>query len=142
MTGSFANCESKDSPLQGLEDGLDFAVQGEVGGGDAVDGELRATERGEVKEAADVIVLVKGREEAFGFGSGEREGGERDRLTELPGKRQIALDEFGQRHDGGRTSGLSAHGRECTAGGGGSRQFDRLKLMVRRRKADSPLRAE
>ena len=49
------------------EDGFDFGVEGDVGGGEAVDGEAAAVEIREVEEAADVIVLVEAGEEALGF---------------------------------------------------------------------------
>ena len=76
--------------------------------GYAVDGEVRPAERGEMKEAADVIVLVESGEEAFGFGNGESKRGEWNRLAELPCKREIAFDELGKGH------------RECAPGGFGS----------------------
>ena len=50
-----------------LQDGFDFGIDGDVGGGEAVDGvTLGGRLFGEVEKTADVIVLVEAGEEAFG----------------------------------------------------------------------------
>ena len=49
-----------------LQDGFDFGVDGDVGGGEAVDGmALGAGLFGEMEETADVVVLVEAGKEAF-----------------------------------------------------------------------------
>jgi hypothetical protein len=64
----------------------------------AVDGEFLAGELREMEEAADVVILVKGREEMFGFRRGELERVERGRLAEFGDKRTVAVDELVERH--------------------------------------------
>lgn len=49
-----------------LQDGFDFGVDGDVGGGKTVDGiGLSAGFFGEVEKTADVVVLFEARKEAF-----------------------------------------------------------------------------
>jgi hypothetical protein len=95
---------------EGSKDGSDLGIQGDVGGGDTVDGELRAANVGKMEEAADVIVLVVGGEKTLGFGRRKLECGKRDRLTEVIGESTIQVDEFAQRHHRGAASGFGAHG--------------------------------
>jgi hypothetical protein len=92
------------------EDGFDFGVEGDVGGGEAVDGKFGAGGFGEMEEAADVVVLVIAGEEAFGFLEGEAEGGERDGLAEVGGVGAVEADEFVQGHERSAASGFGAHG--------------------------------
>jgi hypothetical protein len=101
---------------------LDFGVEGEVGGGDPVDGELLGRGGGgEAEEAADVVVLVKGREKALGFIERERKRGEQDGLAELAGEREVAVDELVKGHVDG----------ECSAGSGGRKEIGRRKFRNR-----------
>jgi hypothetical protein len=65
------------------ENRLDFGVDRDVRGGDAIDGILFASGLGEIEEAADVVVLVVTGEEALGFGGSQREGGERYGLAKI-----------------------------------------------------------
>ena len=95
---------------------MDFGVEGEMGGGDAVDGELLGGGGGgEEEEAADVVVLVEGGEEALGFIRRERKRGERDGLAELSGEGEIAVNELVESHDLKAGSGFGAHAAEFTA---------------------------
>jgi hypothetical protein len=94
----------------GSKDGFDFGVEGDVGGGEAVDGEFGANGFGEMEEAADVVVLVIAGEEAFGFLEGEAEGGERDGLAEVGGVGAVEADEFAQWHERSAASGFGAQG--------------------------------
>jgi hypothetical protein len=94
----------------GSEDGFDFGVEGDVGGGEAVDGEFGAGGFGEMEEAADMVVLVIAGEEAFGFLEGEAEGGERDGLAEVGGVGAVEADEFAQGHERSVASGFGAQG--------------------------------
>jgi hypothetical protein len=89
------------------EDGFDFGIEGDVGGGEAVDGEFGADGIREMEEAADVVVLVIAGEEAFGFLEGEAEGGEKDGLAEVGGVGAVEADEFAQGHE---RSGFGAQG--------------------------------
>src|SRR6201987_515334 len=67
-----SNCRSISDWLQ---DGLDFGVDGYVGGGKAVDGEWSAGILGEMEEARDVIVLVVSGEEALVFRMAQPQAG-------------------------------------------------------------------
>lgn len=100
----------KPSENGGSEDGFDFGVEGDVGGGEAVDGEFGADGFGEVEEAADMVVLVIAGEETFGFLEGEAEGGERDGLAEVGGVGAVEADEFAQGHERSAASGFGAQG--------------------------------
>src|SRR5712692_5182150 len=91
------------------KDGLDFGVEGDVGGGNSVDREFFAGGFRKLEEAADVIVFVVTGEEAFRFRLGQTEGGKGNRLSEFAGERTVQTDQFAQRHDGSAASGLSAH---------------------------------
>src|SRR6266581_408342 len=81
-----------------LQDGLDFGVQGDVGGGETVDREFRAAGFGKMKEAADVVVLVVSGEKALGFGRSQAKGGERDRLAKISGVGAVQTDKIAQGH--------------------------------------------
>src|SRR6266566_300184 len=81
-----------------LQDGFDFGVQGDVGGGETVDREFLAAGFGEMKEAADVVVLVVSGEEALGFGRSQAKGGERDRLAKISGVGAVQTDKIAQGH--------------------------------------------
>src|SRR6266700_610696 len=81
-----------------LQDGLDFGVQGDVGGGETVDREFLAAGFGKMKEAADVVVLVVSGEETLGFGSSQAKGGERDRLAKISGVGAVQPHEIAQGH--------------------------------------------
>ena len=69
-----------------------------MGGRETVDGEFLAAGFGEMKEAADVVVLVVSGEEALGFGRSQAKGGERDRLAKISGVRAVQKDEIAQGH--------------------------------------------
>jgi hypothetical protein len=94
----------------GSEDGFDFGVERDVGGGKAVDRKFGAGGFGEMEEAADVVVLVIAGEEAFGFLKGEAEGGERDGLAKVGGVGAVETDEFAQGHERSAASGFGAYG--------------------------------
>jgi hypothetical protein len=111
----------------GSEDGFDFGVEGDVGGGEAVDGEFGADGFGEMEKAADVVVLVIAGEEAFGFLEGKAEGGERDGLAEVGGAGAVETDEFAQGHERSAASGSGAQGIlrvKSTAGGKRKEEFN------------------
>jgi len=63
-----------------------------------------------MEEAANVVVLVEGGEEAFGFSGGELESGKCDRLAKLAGFRKVEGNEIGQRPHRRAASGFSGHG--------------------------------
>jgi hypothetical protein len=94
----------------GSEDGFDFGIEGDVGGGEAIDGEFGAGGFGEMEEAADVVILVIAGEEAFGFPRSEAEVGERDGLAEVGGVGAVEADEFAQGHERRAASGFGAQG--------------------------------
>src|SRR2546426_12604261 len=91
------------------KDGLDFGVEGDVGGGDSVDREFFAGCFRELEKAADVIVLVVTGEEACRFRLGQTEGGKRHRLSEFAGERTISTDQITQWHDGSAARRLTGH---------------------------------
>src|SRR3954452_8008179 len=104
---------------RGLENGLNFGIEAYVCRGDAVDGEgvLAACVR-EMKEAADVVVLIVAGEQGLNFRAGERKSRERCRLAKIRGQAPIFLHEFLQRHHGG-TARFGGHRvtpyAKCTA---------------------------
>src|SRR5712692_10476281 len=71
------------------KDGLDFGVEGDMGGGDSVDGEFLAGVFGELEESADVIVLVVTGEEASRFCVRQTERRKWNRLTKTAGMRAV-----------------------------------------------------
>src|SRR5260370_31874952 len=85
------------------KDGLDFGVEGDVGGRNPVDREFLAGGLRELKETADVIVLVVTGEEAFRFRVRQTEGRERNGLTKIASVRAVLTDEIAQGHDGSAT---------------------------------------
>ena len=87
---------------------MDFGVEGDVGSGKTVDGVTRAFGIGEVKEAADVIVLVKGGEDAGGLLGPEVESGKGHGFAEADRERAIAVDEFAEREHRSAASGFAA----------------------------------
>src|SRR5271163_2686543 len=71
-----------------------------------------------MKEPADVVILVVGREEALGFGGGEWERGQSDWPAELARQREIEIDELAEGHTNASASGFGAHRQlptQCTA---------------------------
>jgi hypothetical protein len=94
----------------GSQDGFDFAVEGDVGGDEAVDGEFWAGGFGEMEEAADVVVLVIAGEEALGFLRGEAEDRESYGFAEVLSVSTIQADKFAQGHERSAASGFGAHG--------------------------------
>jgi hypothetical protein len=107
-----------------LENGLNFGVKGDIGNRDAVDGVLRAVGFGEVKEAADVVVLVVGRKKKFRFGWRKPERRKSDGLAELTRKREVEVNELSEGHAGGSAVMVGSE-RECTAGTDGRKGRDR-----------------
>lgn len=81
-----------------------------MGNRDAVDGELRAFGFGEVKKAADVVVLVVGRKKKLRFGWRKPERRKGDGLAELTREREVEVNELSEGHAGGSASGFGAHG--------------------------------
>jgi hypothetical protein len=81
-----------------------------MGNRDAIDGELRAVGFGEVKEAADVVVLVVGGKKKLRFGWRKPERRKSDGLAELTRKREVEVNELSEGHAGGSASGFGAHG--------------------------------
>src|SRR5712691_8908951 len=92
------------------KDGLDFGVEGDVCGGDAVDGEFLAGGFGEMEKAADMVVLVVAGEKPFGFRSRELKRGEGDRGAEGSGERAVAADKFAQWHNRCAAGSFTRHG--------------------------------
>ena len=72
-----------------LEYVADFGVDGEVRRGDAVDVVLLAVSVGEIKIAADVVVLVVVGEELLGLGFAEAEGRQGNGDAKAAGKRFV-----------------------------------------------------
>lgn len=65
---------------------MDFGIERDVCGGDAIDGKFDAVGFGEMEEAADVVVLVVGRKKAIGFCGREFERRESNGLAEFTGE--------------------------------------------------------
>jgi hypothetical protein len=93
-----------------LKDRFDFGIEGDVSGGDAVDGESLSDAFGEMEKAADVVVLVVAGEKALGLWDGEAKEGESDRFAEIVGMATVQTDEFAQGHEGSAARGFGAHG--------------------------------
>jgi len=91
------------------KDCFDFGIEGDVSGGDAVDGEFFACDLAEMEEAADVVVLVVAGKKAFGFTGIKMKGRERHRTSEFTGKSAIAANQIAQRHHGSSASGFGGH---------------------------------
>ena len=62
-----------------------------------------------MKKAANVIVLVIGREEILEFRRGQAERSQGCRNSESSGQREIFVDELAERHNRRAASGVSAH---------------------------------
>src|SRR6202042_3014146 len=76
----------------GLEDRVDFGVDGDVSGRNGIDVVTGASGFGEVEEAADVVVLVVAGEQALGFGDAEVERREGYGLAKILGQRAVVGD--------------------------------------------------
>src|SRR6266481_1357832 len=87
----------------------DLRVEGDVRGGDSVDGEFIACGFTEMEEAADVVVLIVAGEKAFGFGEAELKGCERHGTSEFTSESAIAANQIPQRHHGSSASGFRGH---------------------------------
>jgi hypothetical protein len=91
-----------------LKDGLDFGVEGDVCGGETVDGKFLAGGFGKLEEAADVIVLVVSGKDLFGFVGRKAESGKSYGLAKFTGVQEVETNEFAQRHDGSAASAFGA----------------------------------
>lgn len=102
-----------------LEEGADSQVDAKVRGSFAADGEAFPFPVREMKEAADVVIVVEGSEQGLGFLVGETESNESDRFAGLLRKLVVALNKFAKGHH--RNAGRRHHScplrRECSAGG-------------------------
>src|SRR5271163_1002400 len=72
-----------------LEDRIDFRIDGDVRGGNAVDAELGAVALGEMEEAANVVVLIVRRKEPHGFGRRELKRRQCHWAAKLVGEREV-----------------------------------------------------
>ena len=89
---------------------MNFCIEGDVRGRHAVDREFLAGAFGELKESADVIVLVVTAEQAFRFSLRQTERSEANRLAKFAGLCKVKTDQIAQRHHGSAASGLRARG--------------------------------
>src|SRR5713101_5296623 len=93
-----------------LKDSFDFGVEGDVCGGNAVDGKFLASGFREVEKAADMVVLVVAGEKPFGFRSRELKRREGHRGAKAPGERAVEADEFAQWHNRSVAGSFTRHG--------------------------------
>src|ERR1700722_703596 len=92
-----------------LKDGVDFGIDGEVAGRDAVDREFGAVGFGEMEEPADMVILVVGREKTFSFRRRELERGKSDTLAELAGQGEVQVNKLTKGYGNGAANGFGAH---------------------------------
>ena len=88
---------------------MDFGIDRDVCGRDAIDREFGAVGFAEMKEAADVVILVVGRKKAFRFGRRELERGKRDTLAELAGQGEVQVNKLAECHGNGAANEFGAH---------------------------------
>jgi len=79
-----------------------------VRGREAVDGKSLAAGFGEMKESADMIILVVTGEEPLRFGMRQSENGKSNGLAKFTGVQAIQADKFAKGHDGSAASGFGA----------------------------------
>jgi hypothetical protein len=90
-----------------LEEGADSQVDEKVRGSFAADGKALPFPVREMKEAADVVIVVEGSEQGLGFLVGETESNESDRFAGLLRKLVVALNKFAKGHH--RNAGRRHH---------------------------------
>src|SRR3989442_14414689 len=88
----------------GSENGLDFGIDGDVGGGKTVDGIAGAVDLVKAEEASDMGVLFVAAEEALGFFLRQLKRGQRDGRAVFRRKSVITIHQFAEfHHDIGRS---------------------------------------